>query len=93
MIIVKMAPKLNLSHLLLSKRFGRQSGRLTSSAQGASHKRHKGAVMGAVKSLPIVYQMMSQTGVLREKVVDKPKFLEHSCFYPPYEFVCLLGPT
>ena len=31
--------------------------------------------MGAVKSLPIVYQMTSQSGVLREKVVDKPKFL------------------
>ncbi len=31
MIIVKTAPKLNLSHLLLNKHFGRQSGRQTSS--------------------------------------------------------------
>ena len=38
---VKTAPKLNLSHLLLNKRFGRQSGRQTSSAQGASHKHHR----------------------------------------------------
>ncbi len=73
MIIVKTAPKLNLSHLLLNKRFGRQSGRQSSSDQGASHNVIS-TVLGAVKSLPIVYQMTSQSGVLREKVVDKPKF-------------------
>jgi hypothetical protein len=64
---VKTAHKLNLSHLLLFKPFGRRSGRQTSSAHGTSHKRQKGAVLGAVKSLPIVYQMTSQSGVLREK--------------------------
>jgi len=75
MIIVKTAPKLNLSHLLLNKHFGRQSGRQISSTHGILHKHHYGAVLGAVKSLPIVYQMTSQSGVLRKKVVDKPTFL------------------
>ncbi len=77
-MIVKMAPKLNLSHQLLNKRFGRKSGRQTSSAHGALQKCHQGAVLGAVESLPIVYQMTSQSGVLREEIVDKPKFLGKS---------------